>query len=112
MVKFVVQFYQPSDPEAFEFVYNAFLALVERMPLITRRQVNSVLGSPFGETKIFRVLEIYFEDYARMARAKGFLLVSATPLTRASYHADRDFAALRAERNAHAAASPMAASPA
>jgi lipoic acid synthetase len=39
-----------------------------------------------------------FEDYARMARAKGFLLVSATPLTRSSYHADRDFAELRAAR--------------
>jgi len=41
-----------------------------------------------------------FEDYARMARGKGFLLVSATPLTRSSYHADRDFAALRATREA------------
>ncbi|WP_376091075.1 lipoyl synthase [Roseomonas sp. CCTCC AB2023176] len=41
-----------------------------------------------------------FEDYARMARSKGFLLVSATPLTRSSYHADRDFAALRAARDA------------
>ncbi|MCO6415540.1 lipoyl synthase [Siccirubricoccus sp. KC 17139] len=39
-----------------------------------------------------------FEDYARLARAKGFLLVSATPLTRSSYHADRDFAALREAR--------------
>jgi lipoyl synthase len=39
-----------------------------------------------------------FADYARMARGKGFLLVSATPLTRSSYHADRDFAALRTAR--------------
>jgi lipoyl synthase len=39
-----------------------------------------------------------FEDYARMARSKGFALVSATPLTRSSYHADRDFAALRTAR--------------
>ena len=39
-----------------------------------------------------------FEDYARMARGKGFLLVSATPLTRSSYHADRDFVALRGAR--------------
>ncbi|MQX36129.1 lipoyl synthase [Roseospira navarrensis] len=39
-----------------------------------------------------------FEDYARAARAKGFLLVSATPMTRSSYHADRDFAALRQSR--------------
>jgi lipoic acid synthetase len=41
-----------------------------------------------------------FEDYARMARAKGFLLASATPLTRSSYHADKDFADLRAARDA------------
>ena len=39
-----------------------------------------------------------FADYAALARARGFLLVSATPLTRSSYHADADFAALRAGR--------------
>ncbi|MBI2236598.1 MAG: lipoyl synthase [Magnetospirillum sp.] len=39
-----------------------------------------------------------FEDYKTMARAKGFLLVSASPLTRSSHHADRDFADLKAER--------------
>jgi lipoic acid synthetase len=41
-----------------------------------------------------------FDDYASAARGKGFLLVSATPLTRSSYHADSDFAALRAARDA------------
>ncbi|MDQ1079269.1 lipoyl synthase [Pseudoroseomonas cervicalis] len=46
-----------------------------------------------------------FEDYAKMARSKGFLLVSATPLTRSSYHADRDFAQLRDARNARLQAS-------
>ena len=39
-----------------------------------------------------------FDDYAAIARAKGFRLVSASPLTRSSYHADEDFAALRAAR--------------
>jgi lipoic acid synthetase len=34
------------------------------------------------------------------ARAKGFLMVSATPLTRSSYHADSDFAQLKAARTA------------
>jgi lipoic acid synthetase len=46
-----------------------------------------------------------FADYASMARAKGFLMVSATPLTRSSYHADADFAALRAARAAMLAGS-------
>jgi lipoic acid synthetase len=39
-----------------------------------------------------------FAELAAMARAKGFLMVSATPLTRSSYHADADFSALRAAR--------------
>jgi lipoyl synthase len=41
-----------------------------------------------------------FEDYARLARAKGFLMVSASPLTRSSYHAGDDFARLREARAA------------
>jgi lipoic acid synthetase len=45
-----------------------------------------------------------FGDYASLARAKGFLMVSATPLTRSSYHADADFAQLRAAREAQLAA--------
>ncbi len=39
-----------------------------------------------------------FDAYASIARAKGFLLVASSPLTRSSYHADRDFAALRDAR--------------
>jgi len=41
-----------------------------------------------------------FDDYARMARGKGFLMVSASPLTRSSYHAGDDFKQLRAAREA------------
>jgi lipoyl synthase len=44
-----------------------------------------------------------FDAYAAIARAKGFLLVASTPLTRSSYHADRDFAAMREARNARLA---------
>ena len=39
-----------------------------------------------------------FDDLRRIATAKGFLLVAATPLTRSSYHAGDDFARLRQER--------------
>ena len=39
-----------------------------------------------------------FDAYAAIARAKGFLLVAASPLTRSSYHAGEDFARLRAAR--------------
>jgi lipoic acid synthetase len=41
-----------------------------------------------------------FESYKRMAVGKGFLMVSASPLTRSSYFAGDDFAKLRAARQA------------
>ncbi|MEQ1710394.1 MAG: lipoyl synthase [Hyphomicrobium sp.] len=39
-----------------------------------------------------------FEALAATARAKGFLMVAASPLTRSSYHAGEDFARLKAVR--------------
>ena len=41
-----------------------------------------------------------FAAYEKAAYGKGFLMVSATPLTRSSYHAGDDFARLRAARQA------------
>jgi lipoyl synthase len=41
-----------------------------------------------------------FEAYRRQALGKGFLMVSASPLTRSSYHAGDDFARLRVARAA------------
>jgi lipoyl synthase len=40
-----------------------------------------------------------FAEYATAARAKGFLMVSATPLTRSSYFAGDDFEQLRSNRD-------------
>ena len=39
-----------------------------------------------------------FDAYGAIARAKGFLQVAASPLTRSSYHAGDDFRAMRAAR--------------
>jgi lipoic acid synthetase len=47
-----------------------------------------------------------FAAYAAIARAKGFLLVASSPLTRSSYHAGDDFARLRAAREAQLARVP------
>ena len=44
-----------------------------------------------------------FETYRKMAFGKGFLMVSASPLTRSSYFAGDDFAKLRAARDAQLA---------
>ena len=40
-----------------------------------------------------------FDELGVIAKAKGFLLVSSSPLTRSSYHADEDFAILQQNRN-------------
>ena len=42
---------------------------------------------------------VEFEELEKIAKSKGFLLVSSSPLTRSSYHADEDFALLKKNRN-------------
>ncbi|MCE2510328.1 MAG: lipoyl synthase [Alphaproteobacteria bacterium] len=44
-----------------------------------------------------------FDEYRKLALAKGFLMVSSSPLTRSSYHADQDFVSLRKARKARSA---------
>jgi len=39
-----------------------------------------------------------FDELKSIAKSKGFLLVSSSPLTRSSYHADEDFAKLQKNR--------------
>jgi len=46
-----------------------------------------------------------FAAYEKIAYAKGFLMVAASPLTRSSHHAGEDFARLRAARDGVGAAS-------
>ena len=62
MIKFMILFRQPEAADAFENIYQDFLALVERMPHILRRQVAHVTGSPQGAPEFYRILEIYFES--------------------------------------------------
>ena len=42
---------------------------------------------------------VEFKELEKIAKSKGFLLVSSSPLTRSSYHADEDFALLKKNRN-------------
>ncbi|HWD25810.1 MAG TPA: lipoyl synthase [Rhizomicrobium sp.] len=65
------------------------------------------IGQYLQPTKKHAALERFWtpDEFAALeatARAKGFLMVSASPLTRSSYHADSDFAALKAARLAKA----------
>ena len=63
MVKFMMIFYKPRVMKDFEGAYNAFLAKVEQMPDIKRRQVNSIVGGPKGDSRFHRILEVYFDDF-------------------------------------------------
>lgn len=51
------------------------------------------------------VTPAHFDAYAQIARAKGFLQVASSPLTRSSYHAGDDFRMMRDARNARLAMS-------
>jgi uncharacterized protein (TIGR02118 family) len=66
MVKFIITFRRPQNASAFENAYNDFLALVERMPEITRRQVVAVLGSPVGDPPYYRILEVYYDSLEKL----------------------------------------------
>ncbi|MCC6925549.1 lipoyl synthase [Novosphingobium sp.] len=55
-------------------------------------------------TKVIEFVEPKgFEAYGAIARAKGFLQVASSPLTRSSYHAGDDFKEMRAARQAQTA---------
>lgn len=63
MMKFAVLFHHPGDDvRQFEAGYTQFLAMVEQLPSIQRRQVVNVVGSPEGRSRYYRVLELYFAD--------------------------------------------------
>lgn len=66
MIKFIVFFNHPQDIDKFENAYNDFLALVERMPDIQRRQIVHAIGSPTGQAPYYRIMEIYFETEQQM----------------------------------------------
>lgn len=62
--------------------------------------IGQYLQPTVRHAKLERYVDpVEFEYYAKMAKAKGFLLVSSSPLTRSSYHAGDDFTKLQAVRN-------------
>ena len=61
------------------------------------------LGQYLQPTKKHAAVEKYlspeeFENYKIIAESKGFLMVSSSPLTRSSHHAEEDFNILRKKR--------------
>jgi len=83
--------------------YFHSLRLLERVKERDPSQfTKSGLMVGLGETKeeVMQVMDDMRSAGIAIAKAKGFLLVSASPLTRSSYHADSDFAKLQAARKA------------
>ena len=69
MMKMMILFRQPTEIARFENTYNSLLALIERMPHVTRRQVNAVMGSPTGPSPFYRILEVYFDSQQALAES-------------------------------------------
>jgi uncharacterized protein (TIGR02118 family) len=69
MMKFMVLFRPAPAQDVFENAYNDFLALIERMPGVQRRQVVHVVASPTGGRPYERILEIYFPDRAALEQS-------------------------------------------
>ena len=57
-------------------------------------KASAIFSNPNWKETTFKE----FKELGNIAKAKGFLLVSSSPLTRSSYHADEDFAKLQQNR--------------
>jgi uncharacterized protein (TIGR02118 family) len=69
MVKLVILFKRPADEAVFEARYRQNLALMAQLPGIQQRQAWAVLGNPAGKSPYFRILELYFDDFAALDKA-------------------------------------------
>jgi len=48
-----------------------------------------------------------FQKFKELALSKGFLIVSSSPLTRSSYHADKDFLKMKILREKQSQCQPL-----
>lgn len=69
MVKMAILFKKPADETAFEEHYPAHLLILEAMPGLVRRQAGMIFGSPAGPSPYYRLVELYFNDYAALDAA-------------------------------------------
>jgi uncharacterized protein (TIGR02118 family) len=65
--KLIAIYRKPEDENAFWDHYkNIHTPLVEKVPGLTKVNVNRVFGSPMGETDIFMIAELHFADKAAL----------------------------------------------
>jgi lipoic acid synthetase len=86
-----------GDEEVFQLMDDLRAAEVDFMT------IGQYLQPTPKHAKLDRFVEpSAFHGYERIGRGKGFLMISASPLTRSSYHAGDDFARMKAARAAAA----------
>lgn len=63
MVKLIAIYRQPENKEQFDEHYNNVHApLAKKMPGLIRLEVNKIYGSPEGESDLYLIAEMYFEN--------------------------------------------------
>jgi uncharacterized protein (TIGR02118 family) len=73
MVKLVVAYKKPKDPNEFERLYQEeHLPLAARIPYVSKIGLGKVAGTPDGSPAPYhRIAELYFEDAATLNKALG-----------------------------------------
>jgi uncharacterized protein (TIGR02118 family) len=69
MIKLVLLYKHPTDPNLFELRYARNLDKLKKMPGVRRSQVGAVLGGPSGDTLYYRILELFFDDFDALDKA-------------------------------------------
>ena len=73
-------------------------------------KTNNFLTDDSEYYDFFKNVELSFEEFKELkelALSKGFLIVSSSPLTRSSYHADEDFSEMKKLRDKQSQCHPL-----
>jgi uncharacterized protein (TIGR02118 family) len=70
MVKLVAIYKKPENIESFDRHYHEIHApLARKMPGLRKLEVNKVYGSPTGESPIYLIAEMYFDNKQALQEA-------------------------------------------
>lgn len=73
MVKVVVVYGHPTDPEAFENYYSGtHLGLAAQIPHVSKVELSKFIGTPDGgKASQYRMAEVYFESMEQLQAGMG-----------------------------------------
>ena len=64
MIKLIIFFRQPANPDLFEERFANHVQLINKMPNVQRTVVNRAVGAPRGEPAYYLIHEVFFTDLA------------------------------------------------